>query len=893
MQKIIDSITEILKEEKWTRTSIAEFSIPIFESYDNLIKNIQEKNETVEISNFLESYLKGNPNSIIALYFLSILYAITQDIKGNEWSKRLIDIFDENRRFKIVKYLCEKYLSFNQSYKFILSRYIQILEDEKKPESDIVPYMEILNRIDYSDTRIIRKLAVYYENSSNTEKAILYYKKLFDNSSNSKSTGEVEELWKKLLEFDTIEPDYFFLKLNYIENINLKIKLAEKLIEHFEIKENWDLVVETIKMTYQMLQDKTKGNIVQKLRDQIINAYMHKYANNSQLMDCIKKSEINQKWKSLGTAIADFEKYIPFDKNKYVFHQLSGLGFIKDINKDYVIVDFEKKKDHKFTIAMALKALRILDDNDFMVLEKYHLDKLISYAEQNPKELLVILLKSFNKPLSTKDIKTLLTNKIISEDKWNKFWENLRNKIKDDPIIIKNGTNYSIRVKPALKEESILERFKSEDNLIHKAQIYSSYLDEENDFNSEFSQTMLRVFLGFLKDDVSVHQNMVIAFLFLKELKTKYPQMNFNLPFNSEIFFSKLLEEKKYIFNFGDSNFEKLFFLELMNYTTNWPQIMGEYLLKYPSKFIISTLISKGFTEIIREKGKEVIRNAKDNTETFLWFLKNIFLHKDFSDIVDKGDLILIVSNLLDISNKAIIQKINVNINRKLFYNLGDILFKDKLLENYFKENPSISQVKKIATIFLRTKWKTDDYLIDFKTLLAQYFPDILSEISPEEKDESESFFYTTLESIKEKQEHLQFLIKQEIPRVNREMMQAKEKGDLRENAEYHSARELLQSLNVEAAELQKDLNIARPIDFSTVDTSKISIGTKCQLQSEASGKIISYTILGKWDIDVNNNIISYETELGKILMNNKVGDIILNPIDNVKYKVISIGKAI
>lgn len=893
MATIIDSIVEILKEEKWTRTSISEFSISMFESYDNLIKDVQESYQISEVCNFLENYLKSNPNSIIALYFLSISYAITQDFKGNDWAKKLIEIFDENRRIKIVKYLCEKYLSYNSLYKSVLSRYIQILEDEKKEDSEIIPYMESLHKIDFSDVKITRKLALYYENSKNIEKAILYYKKLFDISANTKSQNEVEELWKKLLEFDVIEPDYFFLKLNIIENLNLKLKLAEKLIEHFEIKENWDLVIETIKITYELVPDKTKSNLVQKLRDQIINAYRKKYANNSQLEEFLKRSRISEKWKNLSAAIAEFEKYIPFDKNKYVFHQLSGIGYIKDINEDFIVVDFEKKKNHQFTISMALKALRILDDNDFIVLESYHPEKLQKLAEENPKELLINLLKSYNKPLSTKDIKTILTRKIIAPAQWEKFWTSLRNQIKDDPLIIRNATNYSLRNKPALKEESIFERFKSEENLIHKAQIYLNYISEENDFQSEYSQSMLRVFQNFLREDAIVHQNLVVAFLFLKDLKHKYPQLNINLPFDSEYLISKLVEEKKYIFNFRDTNFEKLFFADLMTYCSTWPQIMGEYLLQYPSKFIVSTLLSKGFSEIIKEKSKDVIRNAKDNPEVFLWFLKNIFNHPEFSNLVDKGDLLIILSNLLDIANKSIIQKINVNNNRKLFTSIGDAIFKDKLLENYLNQNPSESQVTKIATIFLRTKWKYDDYLIEFKTLLAKYYPEILSKISPEEKDENENIFYSTIESIREKQEHLQFLIKQEIPRINREMMQAKEKGDLRENAEYHSARDTLQSLNIEAAELQRDLNNVRPIEPNNISTDKISIGTKVKLKSEDSDKQITYTILGKWDIDLNNNIISYETELGKILINKKIGDIIVNPTDNEKYKVISIEKGI
>jgi len=196
------------------------------------------------------------------------------------------------------------------------------------------------------------------------------------------------------------------------------------------------------------------------------------------------------------------------------------------------------------------------------------------------------------------------------------------------------------------------------------------------------------------------------------------------------------------------------------------------------------------------------------------------------------------------------------------------------------------------ASVFLKIKWVREDNLIEFKTLLAKYRPEILTKIAPQEKEESDSTFYSTMDAIKEKQNYLQNLLKVEIPRVNREMMLAKEKGDLRENAEYHSARELLQSLNVEAAELQKDLNNVKPIDFNSISCDLVSIGTRCVLLEKESQKKYVYTILGKWDIDINNNIISYETELGKILLNKKVGDEFVNPVDEKIYSILSIEKA-
>ncbi|HPB48056.1 MAG TPA: hypothetical protein PLX16_05515, partial [Exilispira sp.] len=131
MSNYIDNISEILKEEKWTRMTIADFKQNDFESFDPLIVDIANSHENKEIENFLEQYLKNNSNSIIALYFLSMILASNQELMGNDYAKKLLDIFDENRKTKIVKFLCEKFISKTKLYKAVLLRYIQILEDEK------------------------------------------------------------------------------------------------------------------------------------------------------------------------------------------------------------------------------------------------------------------------------------------------------------------------------------------------------------------------------------------------------------------------------------------------------------------------------------------------------------------------------------------------------------------------------------------------------------------------------------------------------------------------------------------------------------------------------------------------------------------------------------------
>ncbi|MDR2521122.1 MAG: GreA/GreB family elongation factor, partial [Spirochaetaceae bacterium] len=97
--------------------------------------------------------------------------------------------------------------------------------------------------------------------------------------------------------------------------------------------------------------------------------------------------------------------------------------------------------------------------------------------------------------------------------------------------------------------------------------------------------------------------------------------------------------------------------------------------------------------------------------------------------------------------------------------------------------------------------------------------------------------------------------------------------GDLRENAEYKAAKEKQEILNSTIAKLKSELERAQPFDPRTVNTDRVSFGTKVTLRNDASGQHETYSILGPWESDPNNRIISYLSPFGAALMNKKSGE--------------------
>ncbi|MFC3747370.1 transcription elongation factor GreA [Paenibacillus sp. GCM10012306] len=115
--------------------------------------------------------------------------------------------------------------------------------------------------------------------------------------------------------------------------------------------------------------------------------------------------------------------------------------------------------------------------------------------------------------------------------------------------------------------------------------------------------------------------------------------------------------------------------------------------------------------------------------------------------------------------------------------------------------------------------------------------------------------------------------------------------GDLKENSEYHSAKEDQSFMETRIMILEKMLTKARIVDESSVDLSAVSVGATVTLNDIEYAEKIDYKIVGPAEADVLDNKLSYESPLGKELLGKKVGDVIhVNaPAGVIKYELLEI----
>ncbi|HEY1021921.1 MAG TPA: transcription elongation factor GreA [Flavisolibacter sp.] len=147
---------------------------------------------------------------------------------------------------------------------------------------------------------------------------------------------------------------------------------------------------------------------------------------------------------------------------------------------------------------------------------------------------------------------------------------------------------------------------------------------------------------------------------------------------------------------------------------------------------------------------------------------------------------------------------------------------------------------------------------------------------------------YMTKDALEQLKADLQRMKGVERPAAARAIAEAREKGDLRENAEYDAAKEAQGILEAKIAALEGQLAQARVLDESSVDTSKVSILTKVKLTNLSTKKQVTYQIVSETEADLKAGKISVTSPIGKGLLGKTVGEVaeVAVPAGVMKFKV-------
>jgi len=150
---------------------------------------------------------------------------------------------------------------------------------------------------------------------------------------------------------------------------------------------------------------------------------------------------------------------------------------------------------------------------------------------------------------------------------------------------------------------------------------------------------------------------------------------------------------------------------------------------------------------------------------------------------------------------------------------------------------------------------------------------------------------YVTEEGLKKLKEEYSQLVSVERPAISDQIGEARDKGDLSENAEYDAAKEAQGLLEMKISKLEEVIRNAKIIDESNLNTEKVQILNKVKIKNLANKLIMEYTIVGESEADLKNKKLSINTPIAKALLGKKVGEVVEVevPVGIVKFEIVEI----
>jgi transcription elongation factor GreA len=892
-ETLVKNVQDMLNEEKWTRATLSNYSINQFKELDAVLKEAREKKAQDELKQTCDEHLGHTKNSIIGLY-LSGMIALSRQLIDDAALTNLITIFVDNHKWNIVEYLCVRILDFGES-KYALRMLAECYKNAND-EAAIIGIWERLVKVDYEESDIVKALAEHYEKAGDAETAVDYYKKALHRFINRKLFTNVREIWSKLVNYCPEEIDFFLhVQKKVAANISedKAAVLLQELYGAYRKRDDVDTALSILKLILQYDERDSWA------RKEIVDCFRAKYAEHSQVEEYVRLSNLTQTWRNVQEAIADFEKHISFDAGNFVFHRTWGVGRIADVKGDEIIIDFAKKRAHPMSLKMAVNALQTLNKSHIWVLKAtWKKEKLREKVKGDPAWALKMTIRSFDNSCDIKRIKAEMVPAILTASEWTTWSAKAREMLKSDPSFGVNPENidlFVVRDRPISVEEKLFNEFKAEKNFFDRVETIRAFTTIKTaEPDSEYFGEMFNYFAGYLKSYSTANENVVAAYLLVKNLVGKFPYLGSGLQFNFIELYEDI-EDIVYVFTaLKDAELKRELLQHIKLFLPNWSEV---YLKLFPyalTNIIVDNLEAEGYTSKLVAMVQTCFENYREYREAAVWIFRNQRERPWFAEtgLSYEKQLITLV-HVLDVTYREIENHRDTTENRKINKQVQTILFKDGVLDAFIDaaDTDTITRiytlVDDVKDLDPAIKMRLRNRILDKRPTFKFY--------GVEEKTIITRGLMVTTGKYQEKQRQLQHIMEVEVPANSKEIGFALSLGDLRENAEYKAAKEKQEILNATVAKLKDEIERAQLFDPSTVNSTRVAFGTVVALLNVTSGEDETYTILGPWESDPENNVISYLSPFGGTILNKRVGesfDFSINDTD-LRYTVkeISIAK--
>jgi transcription elongation GreA/GreB family factor len=575
------------------------------------------------------------------------------------------------------------------------------------------------------------------------------------------------------------------------------------------------------------------------------------------------------------------EPLVQLTTSGYCMHRSWGFGKITTVDTVFArfTIDFPGKANHAMDLAFAAESLKPISKDHILARKASDLDGLRQMAALNHLELIKLVLKSYSGRATVDQIQAALVPDVIKDD-WKKWWEAAKRELKKDghfQVPLKKTDPIIYQVKEVTLQDRLLSEFRAAKGLKAHILVAGEVLKNMADLTDKCAAGT--EVIAALNTEIATHQRtqpaVALEAIFARDdireaagLPPAEGELSAKTIWSQDGRLGPLLEQmpaikhRRTLDSFKEANPER------------WMDIVRNTLNLVPAKLCrecAQLLIHEGKIDLLKETLARVISQHTASSELLLWLAKE--RSDAFADILGPE----VFRAMLSAMERD-------QFNEKRSNRLRDFILDDQQLLVELIGSADLEVIKDL-TRALQLSPCFDD--MDKRSLLARIvksYPAIQSLISGE-ATKQEANLVVSWESLERRKDEYTDLVQKKIPANSKEIAIARSYGDLRENHEYKSAKEMQKLLMRRKSELEAQLVRARGTDFSNVKADAVSIGTEVEVTDLNANHAEKFTILGAWDSDPEKGVISYLTPVAQSMLNRKPGEEVDFDMDGVKKR--------
>lgn len=563
------------------------------------------------------------------------------------------------------------------------------------------------------------------------------------------------------------------------------------------------------------------------------------------------------------------EPLIQLATGGFCMHRSWGFGKITTVDTVFCrfTIDFANKAGHTMDLGFAAESLKPIPSDHILARKASDLHGLRQMAALHHLDLIKLVLQSYGGRATIDQIQAVLVPDVIADD-WKKWWDAAKKELKKDghfQLPTKKTDPIIYQHQETSLDERLLTEFRASKGLKAKISSANEFLKTLGDIKDK--PTVAREMITALNADISSHQRtqpaLALEAIFLRdELRQVsglsaqegevteaaiWSQVNRPAPLLEAMPAAK---HKRGLQSFKDANQDRWADVLLGSLNNTSAKLAGE---------MADLLIHNGKLTELKENLARLISQHQASSELLLWLAKERC--DSFADILGP-----------EVFRAMLTAMERDQFNEKRSNRLRDFILDDQALLVELIGSADLEVIKDL-TRALQLSPCFDD--MDKRSLLARIvksYPAVQSLISGEQTKQDTTLI-VSWDSLERRKDEYADLVQKKIPANSKEIAIARSYGDLRENHEYKSAKEMQKLLMRRKSELESQMVRARGMDFSQSKTDQVNIGTRVRVTDLDNNHPENYAILGAWDSNPEQGIVSYLTPLAQALLGKKIGE--------------------